>query len=119
MVEKVEVPAEEVKETQEYQEQMIKKADDANNVATTETAPTTEPVKEELILGKFKNQEDLIKSYQELERKQSEAPKEETKLQADKPVNFDFSSAEKEFEENGELSENTIQSLEKGSKSKS
>ena len=41
MVEKVEVPAEEVKETQEYQEQMIKKADDANNVATTETAPTT------------------------------------------------------------------------------
>ena len=119
MVEKVEVPAEEVKETQEYQEQMIKKADDANNVATTETAPTTEPVKEELILGKFKSQEDLIKSYQELERKQSEAPKEETKLEADKPVSFDFSSAEKEFEENGELSENTIQSLEKAGLPKS
>ena len=45
--------------------------DDANNVATTETAPTEAPAKEELILGKFKSQEDLIKSYQELEKKQS------------------------------------------------
>lgn len=118
MADKVEVPAEEVKETQEYLDEMSKKADDAQQVAT-ESAPTSEPVKEELILGKFKSQEDLIKSYQELERKQSEAPKEETKLEADKPVNFDFSSAEKEFEENGELSENTLQSLEKAGLPKS
>ena len=55
MVEKVEVPAEEVKETQEYQDEMSKKADDANNVANTETAPTTEPVKEELILVSLKH----------------------------------------------------------------
>lgn len=119
MAEKVDVPAEEVKETQEYIDEMSKKADDANNVATNETAPTPEPAKEELILGKFKSQDDLIKSYQELERKQSEAPKEETKLEADKPVHFDFTSAEKEFEENGELSENTIQSLEKAGLPKS
>ena len=118
MADKVEVPAEEVKETQEYLDEMSKKADDAQQVAT-ESAPTSEPAKEELILGKFKSQEDLIKSYQELERKQSEAPKEETKLEADKPVNFDFSSADKEFEENGELSENTIQSLEKAGLPKS
>lgn len=119
MAEKVDVPAEEVKETQEYIDEMSKKADDANNVATNETAPAPEPVKEELILGKFKTQDDLIKSYQELERKQSETPKEETKLEADKPVNFDFTSAEKEFEENGELSENTIKSLEKAGLPKS
>lgn len=118
MADKVEVPAEEVKETQEYLDEMSKKADDAQQVAT-ESAPTPEPAKDELILGKFKSQEDLIKSYQELERKQSEAPKEETKLEADKPVNFDFSSAEKEFEENGELSENTLQSLEKAGLPKS
>ena len=118
MADKVEVPAEEVKETQEYLDEMSKKADDAQQVAT-ESAPTSEPAQEALILGKFKSQEDLIKSYQELERKQSEAPKEETKLEADKPVNFDFSSAEKEFEENGELSENTLQSLEKAGLPKS
>ena len=80
MAEKVDVPAEEVKETQEYIDEMSKKADDANNVATNETAPTPEPVKEELILGKFKSQDDLIKSYQELERKQSETPKEDNYL---------------------------------------
>lgn len=120
MVDKVEVPVEEVKETQEYLDEMSKKADDANNVATTETAPTEAPAKEELILGKFKSQEDLIKSYQELEKKQSEAPKEETKLEADTPPStFDFNSAQKEFDENGELSENTIQSLEKAGLPKS
>ena len=95
MVDKVEIPAETQQETQEYRDEMAKKADDANNVANTETAP--EPVQqqeEQLILGKFKTQEDLIKSYQELERKQSqpqeEAPKEESKLEANTKVNFDF-----------------------------
>lgn len=128
MVDKVEVPAEESKETQEYIDEMSKKADDATNIETTEPAPSTEPQKDELILGKFKSQEDLIKSYQELERKQSElskpkeeeeATKEEKPLEADTKVNFDFSSAQKEFDENGELSQNTIDALEKAGLPKS
>ena len=123
MVEKVDIPAETQVETQEYKDEMAKKADDANNVANTETAP--EPVQQqqdELILGKFKTQEDLIKSYQELERKQSqpqEAEKEETKLEADTKVNFDFVSAQKEFEDTGELSQDTIDNLEKAGLPKS
>lgn len=125
MVDKVEMPVEEVKETQEYLDEMSKKADGANNVANNETAPSEEPKKEELILGKFKSQEDLIKSYQELERKQSElsktqeAPKEDKPLEADSKVNFDFSSAQKEFDDTGELSQNTIDALEKAGLPKS
>jgi hypothetical protein len=128
MVDKVEVPAEESKETQEYIDEMSKKADDANNIETTEPTPSAEPQKDELILGKFKSQEDLIKSYQELERKQSEfskpkeeeeATKEDKPLEANTKVNFDFSSAQKEFDEIGELSQNTIDALEKAGLPKS
>lgn len=122
MVEKVDIPAETQVETQEYKDEMAKKADDANNVATSETAPEPVQQQDELILGKFKTQEDLIKSYQELERKQSqpqEAEKEETKLEADTKVNFDFVSAQKEFEDKGELSQETIDNLEKAGLPKS
>jgi hypothetical protein len=124
MVDKVEIPVEEVKETQEYLDEMSKKADGANNVANNETAPSEEPIKEELILGKFKSQEDLIKSYQELERKQTELnkPKEtkdEKPLEANQKVNFDFSLAQKEFDDTGELSEKTIESLEQAGLPKS
>jgi len=124
MVDKVEMPVEEVKETQEYLDEMSKKADVANNVANNETAPSEEPKKEELILGKFKSQEDLIKSYQELERKQTELnkPKEtkdEKPLEANQKVNFDFSLAQKEFDDTGELSEKTIESLEQAGLPKS
>ena len=124
MVDKVEIPVEEVKETQEYLDEMSKKADGANNVANNETAPSEEPKNEELILGKFKSQEDLIKSYQELERKQTELnkPKEtkdEKPLEANQKVNFDFSLAQKEFDDTGELSEKTIESLEQAGLPKS
>ena len=124
MVDKVEMPVEEVKETQEYLDEMSKKADGANNVANNEIAPSEELKKEELILGKFKSQEDLIKSYQELERKQTELnkPKEtkdEKPLEANQKVNFDFSLAQKEFDDTGELSEKTIESLEQAGLPKS
>ena len=121
MVEKVDVPVEEVQETQEHKDAMEAKVD-ANNTVETEQAP--EAVEEKPILGKFKTQEDLVKSYQELEKKlgesnskQEETPKEESKT--DTPVNFDFVSAQKEFDESGELSETTIQSLEKAGLPKS
>lgn len=116
MVEKVDVPVEEQKETQEYLDEMSKKADTANEVKTEE-APSVE--EEKPILGKFKTQDDLIKSYQELEKKLSSREEDKTfenEKTEDKPLEagkFDFASAEKEFTEKGELSEDTLNSLEK------
>ena len=116
MVEKVDIPVEEKQETQEYLDEMSKKADVANEVKTEE-APSTEEAKP--ILGKFKTQDDLIKSYQELEKKLSERQEDKTfenEKTEDKPLEagkFDFASAEKEFTEKGELSEDTLNNLEK------
>lgn len=116
MVEKVDIPVEEKPETQEYLDEMSKKADVANEVKTEE-APSVEEQKP--VLGKFKTQEDLVKSYQELEKKLSERQEDKTfenEKTEDKPLEagkFDFASAEKEFTENGELSENTLNTLEK------
>lgn len=124
MVDRVDIPAEENKETQEYVDEMSKKADDANNVATTETASEETPTQEP-ILGKFKTQDDLIKSYQELEKKLSEKQEdktfenEKTDNESKTPINFDFNDAQKEFDENGELSQNTIDALEKAGLPKS
>ena len=116
MVEKVDIPVEEKQETQEYLDEMSKKADTANEVKTEE-APSVE--EEKPILGKFKTQDDLIKSYQELEKKLSSREEDKTfenEKTEDKTLEagkFDFASAEKEFTENGELSENTLNTLEK------
>jgi len=121
MVDKIDVPAEEgVQETQEHRDAMEAKVD-ANNTVEVEQAP--EAVESKPILGKFKTQEDLVKSYQELEKKlgeskpQEEAPKEESKT--DTQISFDFTSAQREFEDNGELSEETISGLEKAGLPKS
>ena len=116
MVEKVDIPVEEKTETQEYLDEMSKKVDVANEVKVEE-APSVEEQKP--ILGKFKTQDDLVKSYQELEKKLSERQEDKTfenEKTEDKPLEagkFDFASAEKEFTENGELSENTLNTLEK------
>ena len=116
MVEKVDIPVEEKQETQEYLDEMSKKADVANEVKIEE-APSTE--EESPILGNFKTQDDLIKSYQELEKKLSERQEDKTfenEKTEDKPLEagkFDFASAEKEFTEKGELSEDTLNNLEK------
>ncbi len=116
MVEKVDIPVEEKQETQEYLDEMSKKADVANEVKIEE-APSTE--EEKPILGKFKTQDDLIKSYQELEKKLSSREEDKTfenEKTEDKPLEagkFDFASAEKEFTEKGELSEDTLNNLEK------
>lgn len=116
MVEKVDIPVEEKQETQEYLDEMSKKADVANEVKIEE-APSTE--EEKPILGKFKTQDDLIKSYQELEKKLSSREEDKTfenEKTEDKPLEagkFDFTSAEKEFTEKGELSEDTLNNLEK------
>ena len=75
MVEKVDIPVEEKTETQEYLDEMSKKADVANEVKVEE-APSVEEQKP--ILGKFKTQDDLVKSYQELEKKLSERQEDKT-----------------------------------------
>ena len=114
MVDKLDVPVEEVQETQEHRDAMEAKVD-TNNTVETEQAP--EAVESKPILGKFKTQEDLVKSYQELEKKLGESKPQEEKT--DTPINFDFTSAQKEFEDNGELSEDTVSALEKAGLPKS
>ncbi len=112
-------------ETQEYRDSMIQKIDQANTPPQPTLQPTaTEEIKQEKILGKFNSQEDLIKSYQELEKKFSSAnstPKTENKnpLQAqaktEQPsaISSVFQTAEQEFNETGQLSDNTLSTLEK------
>ena len=105
-------------ETPEYIESMVKKAEGTPQ-QSDEPTPVEEKQEQELLLGKFKTQEDLIKSYQELEKKLSQ-PKQ------DKPVKdnlkaeeqpkvqaINFEQAQNEFQENGSLSEETIANLEK------
>lgn len=71
---------------------------------------------EELIAGKFKSQEDLLKAYQELEKKQS-APKEEAPVEqkadikADTEGSFSATKYEQEFVANGSLSDDSYAEL--------
>ena len=80
----------------------------------------------ELIGGKFKNQEELLKAYQELEKSRSkenseeeETPNEtseETEEKTEEPPNETveyMGRLSQEFEENGQLSEEAIESLSK------
>ena len=113
-------------ETQEYRDSMVQKIDQANAAPqpTLQPTTTTEEVKQEKILGKFNSQEDLIKSYQELEKKLSSntsAPKTEnknplqaqTKTEQPSAISSVFQAAEQEFNETGQISDNTLSSLEK------
>jgi hypothetical protein len=114
-------------ESKEYQQQMI---DKANQLPTPDAEPlaplATEPKPVEKILGKFNSTEDLIKSYQELEKKLGQPKvndiKQTNKLTADKPAEvktlFNFEQAEKDFNETGNISEQTISELEKAGLSK-
>ncbi len=114
-------------ETQEYRDSMVNKIEQANAVPSQPLTTPQQEVKQEKILGKFNSQEDLIKSYQELEKKLSsqKAPvaeqptKNENPLQASakstqpSSVGSVFQTAEQEFNETGALSDATISSLEK------
>lgn len=83
--------------------------------------------KEELIAGKFKTQEDLLKAYKELETKlgqPKETVQEETKEVVPDVVEKgvlspnDFDSFSKEYNEKGSLGEDTYKTLEKKGLSK-
>jgi predicted transcriptional regulator with HTH domain len=114
-------------ESKEYVDSMIQKAENANKLPedrVQETAPikTEQPVQEK-ILGKFNSQDELIKSYQELEKKLGQ-PVDDKKVENKNPLQAQtktddtksisaFQTAEKEFSETGQLSEATLTSLEK------
>ena len=119
---KLQIPEETSKDSQEHIDAMVKKADEGVKTTDINTGEETAPVKEEApkvqekILGKFNSQEELIKSYQELEKKIGQPKEEDQPLTAEPKADglkgIDFSSVQNEFEENGELSEATIKSLE-------
>jgi hypothetical protein len=119
---KVQIPEETSKDSQEHIDAMVKKADEGANTTDIDTGEVTTPAKEEApkveekILGKFNSQDELIKSYQELEKKIGQPKEEDQPLTAEPKADglkgIDFSSVQNEFEENGELSEATIKSLE-------
>ena len=119
---KLQIPEETSKDSQEHIDAMVKKADEGANTTDIDTGEVTAPAKEEApkveekILGKFNSQEELIKSYQELEKKIGQPKEEDQPLTAEPKADglkgIDFSSVHNEFEENGELSEATIKSLE-------
>ena len=71
---------------------------------------------QELILGKFKSQEDLIKAYSELEKAQSSRQDKPSNEQGEEVSEVNVSSAIQNasdaFYENGELSEDNFQALE-------
>ena len=88
-------------------------------VETPVETPATEVEQpKEKILGKFETQDDLIKSYQELEKKIS-TPKAEDKgleieAKAEEAVaqaGLDMSALQTEYDDNGELSQNSIDKL--------
>ena len=124
----IQVPVEGQEDNQEHIDSMVKKSEavktlDVNtgeeNVPTEKKVEETKPeTPKEKILGKFNSQEELVKSYQELEKKLG-TPKEESKpadLKAEaKPEGLkgiDFSAVQGEFEENGKLSDETYKNLE-------
>ena len=82
---------------------------------------TTETVKEEpkeKILGKFDTQEDLIKSYQELEKKNSQSKTEDKGLEIEAKAEeavaqagLDMTALQSEYDTNGELSKDSIDKL--------
>lgn len=112
-----------------HDEAMIAKVDAKNaELATTDTAETEQPEK---ILGKFETQEDLVKAYQELEKKLSggkteedttttetdttETPEGEADEAAEKAVEaagLDMDELSNRFYETGELAEDDYAALE-------
>lgn len=87
---------------------------------TPSTAPATEAPKQELILGKFKTQDDLVKAYSELEKKQGQKPAETQATEVKAPAtevkptgtNFQVDQYAEEFARTGQLSPGSYKELE-------
>lgn len=84
-----------------------------NNSNAQKVQETEEPVAEK-ILGKFDNQEALVKAYQELENKLGNSKVEETKpkeTNVGKEESFNISKYSEEYNEHGALSESSYNEL--------
>ena len=101
----------------ESQQTQDEKADGVPEGFNTDGTP-----KEDLIAGKFKSQEDLLKAYQELEKKlgqpkepeaPAEAKPEENTVTNDAGETFSVAKYEQEVLEKGNLSEESYKDLEK------
>ena len=112
--------------TEQQQDEAEAKARYQQSQQTTEEASDGVPEgynedgtpKEELIAGKFKSQEDLLKAYNELQKKlgepkEPEAPKEEPKAEETADTGFNANKYEQEVAENGKLSDESYTDLEK------
>lgn len=104
----------------EVQQKNIEQATGETNELPDGFNPDGTPIDEnepEPILGKFKSQEDLVKAYQELEKKlgskEAPAPDTTTEVVNDKGVTVDVSKYNQEYVETGDLSEDSYQQLEK------
>lgn len=82
------------------------------------TTETVEEQPKEKILGKFDTQEDLIKSYQELEKKIGQPKTEDKGLEIEAKAEeavaqagLDMSALQNEYDTNGELSKDSIDKL--------
>jgi hypothetical protein len=115
-------------------EAMVKKVDDAVEAlqpaegpsSDTDTPdPSTETERPEWLPEKFKSPEDMAKAYKELETKlgkpeasdevstSDDKATEEQAQAAVEEAGLDFDALQKEFDANGELSEDTLKDLEK------
>lgn len=106
----------------EVQQKNIEQATGETNELPEGYNPDGTPIednKPEPILGKFNSQEDLIKAYQELEKKlgskevATNTPETTTEVVNDKGATVDVSKFNQEYLETGNLSEDSYKQLEK------
>jgi hypothetical protein len=125
MVDVVNIPATEVQAPAGHDQAMIDKA----NGVVPEPAPEVDPNRPAWLNPKFKSPEDLAKAYEELEKKQSQPPKQEDPLkvetdpkpedkanESELPDNIpkaDVAAFQQEFAEKGELSAESYEKLDK------
>lgn len=89
------------------------KADDTNPDQTPENEPEQNPAPatEELILGKFKTQDDLVKAYQNLEKRFGEKAQEIKQVEQVKSDDFDKAIRQKIAEENWKLVDRAFETI--------
>lgn len=111
------------KSQQDIQEKTSGTSDELPEGFNADGTPIVDEPTNEPILGKFKSQEDLVKAYQELEKKlgadkneptkEPDTKTEETTVTNDEGVKVDVSKFNSEFLENGSLSEDSYKQLDK------
>lgn len=127
-VEKIEINEPVDGEIMTLEEQLAQQEAEQAQEETTQPEPSgqeeaveqEQPTEEELILGKFKSQDDLVEAYENLEKRLSEKQEtpeaKEESQQEEAPIDSNVSDVIKKasdsFYENGELSEENFKALE-------